>query len=225
MEAAGLGMVDGLPDAAFEEVGVFEQVLRGLEGAAGEVVLLGEGDDLALRAFGEPDAVGVLDLLGEGGRHEGHGGVDVGMLEQVFAVDEVEEGVEPGPRAHDVHVAIGAGAHPGGDAQSGGAAPAADAGVGGGEEGRAAAIAGAGLALGKGDVDPVAPAARLDAQNPHEHGGEGGDDAGVVAGEVAGVLERPEAGVAGHVHGTAEPLGGDLGAAVAAVGDRSGRRG
>ena len=35
---------------------------------------------------------------------------------------------------------------------------------------------------------------------------------------MAGVLERPEAGVAGHVHRSAEALEGDLGGAVAAVG-------
>ena len=125
--------------------------------------------------------------------------------------------MEPRARTHDVHVAVGAGAHPGGHAQAGGGAATADSGIGGGEEGRAAAVAGGCLALGDGEVNPVTAASRLDAE-PYEAGGEGGDDAGVVAGEVAGVLQGPKAGVAGHVHGSAEPLQGDLGGAVAAVG-------
>ncbi len=135
MEAPRLGVVDGLPDAPFEEVRVLEQVLRGLEGATGQVVPLREGDDLALRALGEPASVGVFDLLGEGGRHQVEGGVDVGMLKQILAVDQVEEGVEPRARTHDVHVAVGAGAHPGGHAQTGGGTASAHSRVGGGEEG------------------------------------------------------------------------------------------
>ena len=217
MEAARLGVVDGLPEAARAEVGVLEEVLRGLQGAAGKVQFLGEGDDLALGAFPEPGSVGRFDLLGEGGGHQGHGRGDVGVLKKVLALDQAEERGEPGARTHDVHVAIGAGTHPGGDAQGGRGSRPTHARVGGGEEGGAAAVAGAGLALDDGDVDPVALASCLDAQT-HERGGKGGDDAGVVAGEVPGVLQRSEAGVTGHVHRSAEALEGDFGGAVAAVG-------
>ena len=122
MEAARLGVVDGLPDATRAEVGVFEEVLRGLEGAAGQVLLLGEGDDLALRAPGEPGAVGALDLLGESGGHEGDGAGDVRVVQEVFAVDEAEDASEAGSEAGDVHVAVGAGPHPRPNADRGGGA-------------------------------------------------------------------------------------------------------